>query len=137
MNANRVAGSRYKEMSFFSLSGAFCMLAIGHGLALLAFLVELIYKRIKQHIYFDVIDDDDGRNQQVTNKEEIHPIAPPIISAIAVAATVVLFSPHQQPKPGDNQLEADSKEEIVNTVADLEDWRPIVVHADNQTIEIK
>ena len=137
MTAIRQVGHHYKKLSLLSMSGAFCLLAIGHGLAFLAFLCELIYKRIKQH-YFDV--NDEGRNQ--TNNVQTKPsLALEVIDVIgwgncSVAVFIVLINPPTV-KPDEKENNSAAKMEMLVTV-DLEEWSPIVVHSsNNQTIEIQ
>ena len=132
MTAIRQVGHHYKKLSLLSMSGAFCLLAIGHGLAFLAFLCELIYKRIKQH-YFDV--NDEGRNQ--TNNLQTKPsLALEVIDAGSVAVFIVLINPPTA-KPDEKENNSAAKMEMLVTV-DLEEWSPIVVHSSNyQTIEIQ
>ena len=54
-NQNK-ASSHVKPLSLVDMSSAFFILALGLSVAFLVFLLELIYKRIKDH-YFDEITD--------------------------------------------------------------------------------
>lgn len=136
MNAIRQVDQHYKKLSLLSMSGAFFLLAIGHGLAFLAFLCELICKRIKQH-YFDA--NDDGRNQK-NNFQTKPSLVLGVTEAAAVAISVVLINPPTAPtaKSGDDKENTSAAKMEMLVTVDLEEWSPIVVYASNtQTIEIQ
>ena len=48
---NQKASSRQKALSLVDLSSAFVVLGLGISLSILVFLIELIYKRIKDHYF--------------------------------------------------------------------------------------
>ena len=49
---NQQTSARQKALTLVDMSSAFIVYGLGFSLAVLAFLIELIYKRIKDH-YFD------------------------------------------------------------------------------------
>ena len=62
---NQKASSRHKPLALVDMASAFVILGLGISLSVLVFLIELIYKRIKNH-YFDE-DDVIVIKQQVIN----------------------------------------------------------------------
>ena len=50
---NQQASARIKPLSLVDMSSAFVILGLGISLSVLVFLIELIYKRIKDHYFTD------------------------------------------------------------------------------------
>ena len=50
---NQAASARIKPLSLVDMSSAFVVLGLGLSLAVLVFLLELIYKRIQDHYFTD------------------------------------------------------------------------------------
>ena len=48
---NKEASARQKPLTLTDMSSAFVILGIGISLSLLVFLLELVYKRIKDHYF--------------------------------------------------------------------------------------
>ena len=73
---NQQESAHVKPLSLVDMSSAFVVLGLGISLSILVFLIELIYKRIKDHYFTD--HEDNEKRSPVVAKKEVKAVKPAV-----------------------------------------------------------